>query len=85
MEAEAHRFETHLGRPSLYLENGFAWLRDTKLADGVVEFDIAFKRDRGFSGAVWRMLDTANTSSSTCARTSPETRTRPSTRRPFTG
>ena len=44
IQAAEHRFEEHLDRPSLFLRNGLAWVRDSELTDGVIEFDIAFTR-----------------------------------------
>jgi hypothetical protein len=52
------RLEEHLGRPSLYLRDGFGWIDGLSLTDGTVEFDIAFTAERGFAGAAFRMQDT---------------------------
>lgn len=60
VEAEESRIEQHLGRTSLYLENGQAWVEDSQFTDGVVEFDIAFTGERGFMGVMWRMQDAGN-------------------------
>jgi hypothetical protein len=59
-EAERHETVEHLGRPSLRLENGFAVHPDADLLDGIVEFDVAFTPERGFTGATWRMQDDEN-------------------------
>jgi hypothetical protein len=59
-EAEGHELVEHLGRPCLRLENGLAVHPDADFLDGVLEFDIAFSPDRGFSGGTWRMQDDEN-------------------------
>ena len=60
VEAEESRVEEHLGRTSLYLENGIAWVEGSEFTDGVLEFDIAFTGERGFMGVVWRLEDKGN-------------------------
>lgn len=58
--ATEHRVVEHLGRESLYLEGGIAWLDDVDFLDGVIEFDMAFSEERGFLGVAWRMQDEEN-------------------------
>jgi hypothetical protein len=48
------RAESHLGRPSLFLRSGFAFLKDATFEDGVVEVDIAAPTTRSFVGIVFR-------------------------------
>lgn len=60
VEAKESRFEPHLGRDSLYLREGIAWVEDSEFTDGVIEFDIAFTDERGFMGVMWRMQDAGN-------------------------
>ena len=60
IEADESRIEEHLGRTSLYLKNGRAWLEDTAFTDGVLEFDLAFTGERGFMGAMWRLEGAGN-------------------------
>jgi hypothetical protein len=48
------RVEEHLGRKSLYLTSGFAYLKDAALEDGVIEVDIAVPKRRSFVGIVFR-------------------------------
>lgn len=43
------------GKKALYLYDGRAVLDDDRIEDGVIEFDIAFSAERGFSGLFWRM------------------------------
>ncbi len=45
------------GREALYLDGGRAWLPGVRLTDGVIEFDIAFGPERGFSGAMFRLQE----------------------------
>ena len=59
-EAQERRVEEYLGRQSLFLKGGLAFVKDAKFLNGVIEFDIAFPPDRGFVGAVWRVVDTGN-------------------------
>lgn len=51
---QAARVE-HLGRPALRLESGMAWLPQAAFTNGIIEFDIAIPRQRGFSGVAWRV------------------------------
>lgn len=52
------RIETHLGRKSLYLKSGFAFLKDVTFEDGVIEADIAAPNLRSFVGIVFRFENT---------------------------
>ncbi len=60
IDAREHRVTEHLGRPSLYLKGGVAWIADQDVKDGVIEFDVAFTGERGFMGGLWRMQDRGN-------------------------
>jgi hypothetical protein len=60
INAVESRVEDHLGRKSLYLKSGNAFLADTRFADGSIEFDVAFERSRGFVGGIWRVQDAKN-------------------------
>jgi hypothetical protein len=60
VHAVESRFEDHLGRPSLYLRGGIATVAGARLADGVVEVDVAASGARGFMGAIWRVQDRKN-------------------------
>lgn len=48
------KVEEHLGRKSLYLTSGFAFLKDTAFEDGVIEVEIAPPVRRSFVGVVFR-------------------------------
>lgn len=48
------KVEQHLGRKSLHLPNGFAFLKDVVLENGVIEVDIAAPNLRSFVGIVFR-------------------------------
>jgi hypothetical protein len=48
----------HLGRKSLYLTSGFAFLKDVDFEDGVIEVDIAAPTLRSFVGVVFRFENT---------------------------
>lgn len=53
-DAETAQVVSHLGEQALRLRNGRALLPDVDLKNGVVEFDISFGPERGFSGAMFR-------------------------------
>lgn len=53
VQAREHRFEAHLGRPGLFLQNGAAIVKDAEFSNGTISFDIAVAEQRGFSGAIW--------------------------------
>lgn len=53
-DGDGHRLEEHLGRPALFLHGSTAVLGDVALLDGVLEVDVAFRAERGFSGVLWR-------------------------------
>ncbi|MDX1644891.1 MAG: hypothetical protein R3244_11095 [Thermoanaerobaculia bacterium] len=54
-DADSAEIVEHHGRVALRLDGGRAWLPEVELTDGVVEFDIAFGPERGFSGAMFRL------------------------------
>jgi hypothetical protein len=60
IQAKESKVVNHLGRSSLYLKGGVAAVKDSKFTNGIIEFDIALPRERGFMGAVWRMQDFEN-------------------------
>lgn len=60
INAAESRVEEHLGRQSLRLKGGVAWVKDSAFTDGVIEYDIATSGERGFLGVVWRLQDEAN-------------------------
>jgi hypothetical protein len=55
IQGEGWRLEEHLGRPSLFLPQGRAWLDDVDILDGAIEFDVAFSPERGFCGGLFRL------------------------------
>src|ERR1044071_4940282 len=60
IEAEASRFESHLGRDALFLQKGSAWLDNARFTDGVIEFDVAAPAAPGFHGLAFRAADHEN-------------------------
>ena len=48
------RVSRYMGRKSLYLGGGYAYLKDVEFENGVIEFDIASHGNRGFAGTVFR-------------------------------
>ena len=52
---------TYKGKEALYLPaGGKAVLKDTKFLNGIIEYDIAVPKKRGFMGVTWRMQDDTN-------------------------
>ena len=60
IEPEKGRIVDYLGRRALQLQGGHAIVRDSNFTDGVIEFDIAFSGERGFMGAIWRLVEGDN-------------------------
>lgn len=58
--ARQSKVERYLGRESLWLDSGTAWLTDAGFQDGVIEFDVAASADAGFHGLVFRAADREN-------------------------
>jgi hypothetical protein len=58
--AREARVVEHLGRESLYIKGGLAWLEDADFLNGTIEFDVAFTGERGFMGGIWRLQDGLN-------------------------
>lgn len=56
IEADSHEIVEYEGRPALHLQGGRAWLPGVDVENGIVEFDIAFGPERGFSGGLFRMV-----------------------------
>lgn len=52
--------EEYRGKKSLYLKGGVAYIDDLNFTNGIIEFDVAFSRQRGFFGAVFRVQDKEN-------------------------
>ncbi|MEZ4828907.1 MAG: hypothetical protein R3C61_21865 [Bacteroidia bacterium] len=48
------QIENYLGEKSLFLTAGIAYLKDTEMRNGIIEFDIAVPETRGFAGAIFR-------------------------------
>ncbi len=57
MEARDARVERYLGRESLMLNGGVAWLEDAELRNGTIEFDLAATDALGFYGIAFRAAD----------------------------
>jgi hypothetical protein len=60
VNAKESNVETYLGKKSLFLQKGFAVVKDSEFTDGIIEYDVAFSKKRGFMGAVWRLQDLEN-------------------------
>jgi hypothetical protein len=60
IEAKDSKVEPYLGRDSLLLREGVAWLDGANLRDGTIEVDIAAPGDVGFHGIAFRAADHEN-------------------------
>lgn len=60
ISASVSKQEVYQGEKCLLMQGGIAVLKDVDFVDGIMEFDVAFGRVRGFFGAVWRLQDRAN-------------------------
>ncbi len=58
--AKESKVMDYLGQKALYLKGGDAFIADAGFTNGTIEFDIAVNGERGFMGAVWRAIDSAN-------------------------
>lgn len=54
----ALRFESYLGRPSLYIDRGIAIARDSQMRDGTIELDMATPKGGNFMGVVFHASST---------------------------
>jgi len=60
INAKQSKVESYLGRDSLLLDDGTAWLDDANFQDGVIEFDVAASGAPGFHGLGFRAADHDN-------------------------
>ncbi len=60
VRAKKYEFTEYKGKPALYLEDGSAKLKGSKLKNGVIEYDISFSEWRMFLGVHFREQDEAN-------------------------
>ena len=60
IEGQGYIKEGFKGKNSLYLQNGIAWLKDEKILNGIIEFDMYQFQRTSFSGVIFRMTDSKN-------------------------
>ncbi len=60
IKAENFAFSNYKGKPSLYLEKGAAILKDAKLKNGIIEYDVNFSQGRKFAMIQFRHCDDKN-------------------------
>jgi hypothetical protein len=60
IQGEQWELTSVAGQEALLLKGGVARLKDVGFENGIIEFDILFRQERGFSGGFWRMQDDAN-------------------------
>lgn len=59
-ETDGHTLETYLGKSGVRLKENRATLPDVSFENGIIEYDIAFPRDRAFLSVTFRMQDNKN-------------------------
>jgi glyoxylase-like metal-dependent hydrolase (beta-lactamase superfamily II) len=60
INAKEYEITDYLGQVALKIKGGEAMLPDTDIKNGLIEFDIAITKDRGFAGLVFREQDKDN-------------------------
>lgn len=60
INSPAYLITEYQGQQALYMNTGRAILNGINIKNGIIEFDIAFSGQRGFTGAFWRMVDGRN-------------------------
>lgn len=60
VKAEKFEFVTYKGKPALFLEKGFALLKDSKLKNGIIDYDVSFEEGRKFASLQFRVKDIEN-------------------------
>ncbi len=60
IDGKESRFEHYRGRKALFLKDARATLKGMTMRDGVIECDMAFPLEFGFSGVQFRMADGGN-------------------------
>ncbi|MEL7001452.1 MAG: hypothetical protein AAFN93_01825 [Bacteroidota bacterium] len=60
IQATNYVIENYKGKPSIYLQGGGMTLKGEKFLNGVIEYEIFLKEDRGFPGIYFRGQDNGN-------------------------
>ena len=61
ISGEKSQLVTYKGKEALYLSaGGNAVLKDAEFLNGIIEYDVAVPKKRGFMGVAWRMQDDKN-------------------------
>ena len=60
VKAEKFEFVTYKGKPALFLERGYALLKDSKLKNGIIDYDVSFEQGRKFASLQFRVNDVEN-------------------------
>jgi len=60
VNADTYEFTNYKGKPSLYLENGKARLKNSAFKTGIIEYDVNFSNSRKFLGVRFRIQDPEN-------------------------
>lgn len=60
IQAQKHELTEYKGKKALLLTSGAALLEEAKFKNGVIEWDMAFPEERGFTGVRFRVEDSRN-------------------------
>lgn len=60
IRAQKYELKEYKGQQALFMQGGIALLRDTPFKNGIIEWDMAFPKERGFTGIRFRMQDQKN-------------------------
>ncbi len=60
ISAQAHVFERYEGKDAIYIQEGFATLKETKFLNGTIEFDVYLTERQAFPGVRFRADDGGN-------------------------
>jgi len=60
LEGQSYELTTYQNQDALLLRDASATLKDVLLQDGILEWDMAFSQQRGFSGIYFRVKDDRN-------------------------
>ena len=60
IQAQEYELTKYKGQDALYIKGGIAMLKDASLEDGIIEWDMAFPAERGFTGIRFRAENPQN-------------------------
>ena len=60
IRAQKYQLTEYKGQKALFMQGGIALLEEAKFKDGIIEWDMAFPEERGFTGVRFRIEDLRN-------------------------